>query len=54
MFGSYKIEFPWMNHPKVKDCMSWMQYHNDERLHQSLGYDTPAEVYFGKCKANVI
>jgi putative transposase len=54
MFGSYKIEFPRMNHPKVKDCLSWMHYHNYERLHQSLAYDTPAEVYLGKCKANVI
>lgn len=47
MFGSYKIEFPRMNHPKVKDCLSWMHYHNFERIHQSLGYETPAHVYLG-------
>lgn len=47
MFGSYKIEFPRMNHPKVRDCISWMHYHNFERLHQSLNYETPAHVYLG-------
>lgn len=45
MFGSYKTEFPRMNHPKVKDCLSWMHYHNFERIHQSLNYETPAHVY---------
>jgi transposase InsO family protein len=47
MFGSYKIEFPRMQHPKVKDCLTWMHYHNFERLHQSLEYETPAHVYLG-------
>lgn len=47
MFGSYKIEFPRMRHPKVKDCLTWMHYHNFERLHQSLEYETPAHVYLG-------
>jgi transposase InsO family protein len=46
-FGSYKIEFPRMNYDKVTDCMSWVQYYNFERLHQSLDYETPAHVYLG-------
>jgi putative transposase len=44
-FGSYKIEFPRMNHPDVKDFYSWVRYYNYERLHQSLDYKTPAQVY---------
>lgn len=44
-FGSYKTEFPRMNYDKVTDCMSWVQYYNFERLHQSLNYETPAHVY---------
>jgi putative transposase len=47
LFGSYKMEFPRMNHPKVYDCLSWMNYYNFERIHQSLGYETPAHVYLG-------
>lgn len=46
-FGSYKIEFPRMNYDKVKDCITWVQYYNFERLHQSLDYETPAHVYLG-------
>jgi transposase InsO family protein len=53
MFGSYKMEFPRMQHPDVHDCLSWMQYHNVERLHQSLDYETPAEIYL-KRKANIV
>ena len=47
LFGSYKIEFPRMNHPKVYDLMSWVEYYNFERLHQSLNYETPAHEYLG-------
>lgn len=46
-FGSYKGEFPRMNHPDVKDMHTWVQYYNFERIHQSLGYETPAHVYLG-------
>jgi putative transposase len=46
-FGSYKMEFPRMNYDKVTDCISWVQYYNFERLHQSLDYETPAHVYLG-------
>ena len=46
-FGSYKGEFPKMEYDKVYDCMSWIHYYNFERLHQSLGYETPAHVYLG-------
>tara|TARA_Y100000310_G_C20353254_1_gene655403 strand:- start:341 stop:727 length:387 start_codon:yes stop_codon:yes gene_type:complete len=46
-FGSYKGEFPRMNHKPVYDCLSWVQYYNFERIHQSLGYETPAHIYLG-------
>ena len=46
-FGSYKGEFPRMNYEKVFDCLSWVEYYNYERIHQSLGYETPAHVYLG-------
>lgn len=47
LFGSYKIEFPRMNNPKVTDCLTYMHFYNFERLHQSLEYKTPAQVYLG-------
>lgn len=47
LFGSYKMEFPIMHHPKVHDCLTWMHYYNFERIHQSLNYDTPAQRYLG-------
>jgi putative transposase len=28
----------------------YLKFYNEERLHQSLDYDTPAEVYFGDSK----
>jgi putative transposase len=46
-FGSYKWQFPRMNHDKVTDCLSWTKYYNFERLHMSLDYETPAHVYLG-------
>ena len=46
-FGSYKGEFPLMNYKKVHDCLTWVHYYNFERIHQSLGYETPAYVYLG-------
>lgn len=46
-FGSYKGEFPRMNYDKVTDMYSWVHYYNFERIHQSLGYETPAHVYLG-------
>lgn len=51
LFGSYKGEFPRMNYPPVKDCMTWMTYYNEERPHQSLQYETPASVYLS-CQPN--
>lgn len=44
-FGSYKNEFKLMNHPNVYDLDTWVTFYNFERLHQSLGYETPAQVY---------
>ncbi len=46
-FGSYKGEFPLMEHPDVHDCMTWVEYYNFERIHQSLNYETPAHIYLG-------
>lgn len=45
LFGSYQYEFPRMNHPKVYDCLSYFDFYNEERIHQSLNYVTPASVY---------
>ncbi len=50
-FGSYKGEFPLMDHPDVCDCMTHVHFYNYERIHQSLDYDTPAEIYLG-CEPN--
>jgi len=37
---------------RVRDALdgigAYMEFYNNERLHQSLEYRTPAEVYFGK------
>jgi transposase InsO family protein len=44
-FGSYKNEFKLMNHPQVYDLDTWVNFYNFERLHQSLGYETPAQIY---------
>lgn len=46
-FGSYKGEFPLMQHPEVYDCATYTHFYNFERIHQSLDYDTPADIYLG-------
>jgi putative transposase len=46
-FGSYKGEFPLMNEPGVVDLFTWVHYYNFERIHQSLDYKTPANLYLG-------
>jgi putative transposase len=46
-FGSYKGEFPLMEHPEVYDFITWVHYYNFERIHQSLNYETPAHIYLG-------
>lgn len=46
-FGSYKGEFPRMNHPEVTDFLTWVHYYNFERIHQSLDYKTPAQIFLG-------
>jgi putative transposase len=44
-FGSYKNEFKVMQHPKVHDLYTYVQFYNYERIHQSLRYETPAHIY---------
>ncbi len=46
-FGSYKGEFPLMEHPDVHDCLTYVHFYNFERIHQSLSYETPAHIYLG-------
>ena len=46
-FGSYKGELPYMGRKDVYDCATYAHFYNFERLHQSLDYDTPAEIYLG-------
>lgn len=46
-FGSYKNEFKIMQHPRVHDMQTYVQFYNFERIHQSLGYETPAQIYLG-------
>jgi putative transposase len=50
-FGSYKGEFSHMNYEPVYDCLTWVEYYNNVRIHQSLGYETPAHVYLN-CQLN--
>lgn len=44
-FGSYKGEFKIMRHPDVYDLHSYVKFYNFERIHQSLGYETPARIF---------
>jgi len=41
----------YQNIPEAKQGINdYMNFYNQKRLHQSLGYRTPAEVYFDKNK----
>jgi putative transposase len=44
-FGSYKNEFKYINDPNIYDCLSYVDFYNNLRIHQSLGYETPASVF---------
>jgi len=44
-FGSYKGELPLMGRKDVYDCATYVKFYNFERIHQSLDYDTPAQIY---------
>ena len=44
-FGSYKGEFKIMRHPDVYDLHTYVKFYNFERIHQSLGYETPARIF---------
>ena len=28
---------------------AWLRFYNEERQHQSLGYDTPRQIYAAEC-----
>lgn len=43
-FGIYKREF----NDRFKDIHEYVKFYNENRLHQRLGYRTPAEVFFKK------
>ncbi len=52
LWRSVKYEEAYINDyetvPDAKKGISrYMNFYNQERLHQSLDYETPAEVYFG-------
>ncbi len=36
-----------------QDIGRWLQFYNDERLHQSLGYRTPRAVFDGEAREPV-
>ncbi len=46
-FGSYKGELPRMGRKDVYDCPTYAHFYNFIRPHQSLDYDTPANIYIG-------
>ena len=37
----------------IEGIGSYFRFYNDERLHQSLNYKTPAEVYYGRCSRRI-
>lgn len=37
-------------HELIAALERYFDYYNNRRLHRSLGYRTPAEVYFGRCQ----
>ena len=52
-WGSYKWEFLYLRDrlglKELREVMrQWVKYYNGERSHQSLGYLTPDEVYYGR------
>lgn len=47
----YLKEFEYV--AEVKEALiDYFDYYNNDRPHQSLGYKTPADVYFGRVKMN--
>jgi len=50
-FGSYKGEFELMNDPEIYDFITYVNYYNFERPHQSLKYKTPSKIFL-KCQDN--
>jgi len=55
LWRSVKYEFIYLKEfesvAEVREALTdYFEYYNTDRYHQSLGYKTPADVYFGKAK----
>lgn len=37
----------------LRGLTAYFAFYNHERLHQSLAYRTPAEVYYGRCYGTI-
>ncbi len=45
----YTVEYE--NFSQARECLNlYLTFYNERRLHQSLGYNTPAEIYFAQKK----
>lgn len=47
-FGTYKREF----NERFKNLDEYVDFYNNKRLHERLGYKTPAEIFYSQDKCN--